>query len=167
MVLVFKNAGEGLLLKTAALLVFFLVNNTIVDRLEKCDLFSEFQYSFRSSRSAAFLLTVLSDIIARTLNRCGTTRVVALDISKAFDSTNVSYGISSQIFDLISNFLSNRRLRLVLDGKSSQKYPVNAGILHDPILMTFLMMLSVLLLSMLMILLSTLNVIKHLICGNN
>ena len=34
-------------------------------------------------------------------------------------------------------------------------------------LMTFLMMLSVILLSMLMILLSTLNVIMHLICGNN
>ena len=34
-------------------------------------------------------------------------------------------------------------------------------------LMTFLMMLSVILLSMLMILLSTLSVIRHLICGNN
>ena len=33
--------------------------------------------------------------------------------------------------------------------------------------MTFLMMLSVILQSMLMILLSTLNVIRHLICGNN
>ena len=34
-------------------------------------------------------------------------------------------------------------------------------------LMTFLMMLSVILLSMLIILLCTLNVIRHLICGNN
>ena len=34
-------------------------------------------------------------------------------------------------------------------------------------LMTFLMMLSVILLSMQMILLSTLNAIRHLICGNN
>ena len=34
-------------------------------------------------------------------------------------------------------------------------------------LMSFLMMLSVILLSMLMILLSTLNVIRHLVCGNN
>ena len=34
-------------------------------------------------------------------------------------------------------------------------------------LMTFLMMLSVIMPSMLMILLSTLSVIKHLICGNN
>ena len=38
-----------------------------------------------------------------------------------------SYGISGQIFDLISSFLSNRQLRAILDGNSSQKYPVNAG----------------------------------------
>ena len=37
-------------------------------------------------------------------------------------------GISSQIFGLISSFLSNRRLRVVLDGNSSQEYPVNAGV---------------------------------------
>ena len=34
-------------------------------------------------------------------------------------------------------------------------------------LMSFLMMLSLILLSMLMILLSTFNVIRHLVCGNN
>ena len=38
-----------------------------------------------------------------------------------------SYGISGQIFGLISSFHSNRRLRVVLDGKSSQECPVNAG----------------------------------------
>ena len=35
---------------------------------------------------------------------------------------------SGQIFGLISSFLSTRRLRVVLDGKSSQEYPVNAGV---------------------------------------
>ena len=74
------------------LLVFFLwlvkslnlklVNNRIVDHLEKCGLFSDFQYGFRSSRSTADLLTVVSDRIARAFNRSGTTRAVALDISK-------------------------------------------------------------------------------------
>ena len=39
-----------------------------------------------------------------------------------------SYGISGQIFGFISPFLSNRRLRVVLDGKSSQEYPVDAGV---------------------------------------
>ena len=38
------------------------------------------------------------------------------------------YGISGQVFGLISSFLGNRQLRVVLEGKSSQEYPVNAGV---------------------------------------
>ena len=51
--------------------------------------------------------------------------------------TNLSlqvFRISGQIFSLISSFLSNRRLRVVLDGKSSQEYPVNAGVPQGSIL---------------------------------
>ena len=50
-----------------------LENNRIVDHLEKSGLFSDFQYGFRSSRSTADLLTVVSDRIARTFNRSGAT----------------------------------------------------------------------------------------------
>ena len=45
-----------------------------------------------------------------------------------------SFGISGQIFGLISSFLSNRLLQLVLDGKSSQEYPVNVGVPQGSIL---------------------------------
>ena len=38
------------------------------------------------------------------------------------------YLISGKIFGLVSSFVSNRRLRVVLDRKSSQEYPVNAGV---------------------------------------
>ena len=41
------------------------VNNSTVDDLDKCGLFSNFQYGFSSSRSTADLLTVVSDRIAR------------------------------------------------------------------------------------------------------
>ena len=61
-----------------------LVSNRIVDHLEKCGLFSNFQYSFRSSRSTAHLLTVVSDKTARAFNRSGATGVDSLDISKTF-----------------------------------------------------------------------------------
>ena len=44
---------------------------------------------------------------------------------------------------------------------------LNHNVFDHNTLMTFLMMLSVILLSMLMILLSALIVIKYLICGNN
>ena len=67
---------------------------------------------------------------------------MALDISKAFDRVwhagllhkLKSYGISGQIFGFISSFLSNRRLRVVLDEKSSQEYPVNAGVPQGSVL---------------------------------
>ena len=67
---------------------------------------------------------------------------MALGISKVFDRVwhvgllhkLKSYGISGQIFGLISSFLSNRRLRVVLDGKSSQEYPVHAGVPQGTIL---------------------------------
>ena len=147
---VFKNVGERStaknyrpvsLLSVVSKVFEKLVNNRIVDHLKKCGLFSDFQYGFRSSRLTTDLLTVVSDRIARAFNRSGATRTVALDISKAFDSVwhdglhkLKSYGISGQIFGLISSFLSNRRLRVVLDGKYSQEYPVNAGVPQGSIL---------------------------------
>ena len=78
-----------------------------------------------------------------------------------------SYGISGQIVSLFSPFLSNRRLEVILDGKSSQEYPVNDGVLKGSVIGHTL--LYMILLSMLMKLLMfyTLSVIRHLICGNN
>ena len=61
-----------------------LVNNRIVDHLEKCRLFSDFQYGFKSYWSTADLLTFVSDRIATAFNSYGATWAVALDISKAF-----------------------------------------------------------------------------------
>ena len=81
---VFKNLGERYtaknyrplsLLSVVSKVFEKFVNNRIADHLEKCGLFSDFQYSFRSSRSTADLLTVVSDIIARTFNVA-----VALDL---------------------------------------------------------------------------------------
>ena len=91
---VFKNFGEGstaenycpVSLPFVVSKVFGkLVNNKIVDHLEKSGFFSDLQYGFRSSQSTAGLLTVESDRIARAFNRSGATQTVALNISKAFN----------------------------------------------------------------------------------
>ena len=115
--------GKGQQLKTTALSVFFLwlvkleklINNIIVDHLEKYDPFSDFQYGFRSSWSTADLLTVLSDVVARAFNRSGANWAAVVDILKAFNRVLhadllhkiKSYGISGQAFGPISSFLSN------------------------------------------------------------
>ena len=86
----------------------------------------DFQDGFKSCWSNADLLIVGSDRIAMAFNRSGATRAAALDISKAFDRVwhagllhrLRSFRISGQILGLISSFLSNRGLRVVLDGKN-------------------------------------------------
>ena len=91
----FKNVGERAtaknqrpvsLLSVVRNISEKLVNNRFVNHLEKCGLFSDFQYGFRSSQSTTDLLTVVSDRIARAFNRSRVTQAVALDGSKAFDS---------------------------------------------------------------------------------
>ena len=78
MVPVFKNVGERSttknycpvsLLSVVNKVFEKLVNNRIIDHLEKCGLFSNFQYGFRFSHATADLLTVVSDTIATAFNR--------------------------------------------------------------------------------------------------
>ena len=179
-----KNYHPVSLLSVVSKVFEKLVNNRIVDHLEKCGLFSDFQYGFRSSRSTADLLTAVSDRIARAFNRSGANQAVALDISKAFDRvgmlvffTNLSlmefqvrYSALFLLFSVIDDFewfwmeSLHKNIQLMLE---FLKAPFL--VLHFPYytLMTFLMMLSVILLSMLMILLSILGVIRLLICSNS
>ena len=82
MVHVFKNVGKRStaknyhpvsLLSVVSKVFEKLVNNRIVDHLQKCDLFSDFQCDFRSSQSTAHLLKVVSDRSAMAFNRSGAT----------------------------------------------------------------------------------------------
>ena len=145
--------------------------------------FPDFQYGFRSARSTADLLPVVSDRIARAFNRSGATRAVPLEISKAFRKVwhvchlhkrslmefQVRYLALFCLFPVINDFewfwmtSLHKNILLMLELLKAQFLVLH---LSYYILMKFLM-LSVVLLSMLMILLSALSVIRHLICGNN
>ena len=93
----------------------------------------------------------VSDRTDGAFNRSGATWAVVLEISKAVDRvwhTGLlrklkSYGVSGQIFYLISSLLSNRPLWVVLDGKSFKEYPVNAGVPQGYILGSTLFLLYI------------------------
>ena len=156
----------------------------LVDRLKKCGFFSDFQYDFRSSQSTADLLTIVPYRTASAFDRSRATRAVPFYISKAFDSvcmlvyfTNVNLMefqvrylvlfLHLSVIDSLEWFWMeslHKNIQLMLE---FLKGPFLVIIFSYCILITFLMMLSVILLSMLMILLSIVSVTGHLICGNN
>ena len=90
---VFKNVGERSTNKNYhPVSLLSMVSKVFeIDHLEKCDLFSDFQYDCRSSQSTEDLLTVVSDRIAGAFNRSGATRAVAFDIYKAFERVLFSF----------------------------------------------------------------------------
>ena len=148
---VFKNSGERSdprnyrpisLLPVISKVFESILNSSVVHHLESLELFSDHQYGFRSSRSTADLLTVITERIHRVLDVSGEARAVALDISKAFDKVwhagllhkLKAYGISGSVFELIRSFLDDRHIRVVLDGHSSAEYTVNSGVPQGSVL---------------------------------
>ena len=77
--------------------------------------------------------------------------VVHLDISKAFDKVQHDglifklkrNGISGNLLNLLSNFLSNRKERVVLNGQTSSWTDVNAGVSQGSILGSFLFLIFI------------------------
>jgi len=148
---VFKNCGERSdprnyrpisLLPIISKIFETLINTSIVNHLNSQNLFSDYQYGFRSGRSTADILTVINERIYRSLNASGETRAVALDISKAFDKVwhaglmlkLTGYGVQGSLFDIIKSFLLDREIKVVLDGQSSKAYSVNAGVPQGSVL---------------------------------
>ena len=142
---VFKGAGErsestnyrpiGLLPMISKIFECF-VNQQLLGYLEDNDLLTDCQYGFRHSRSTGDLLSLITDHFNGALDRRVEARFVALDISKVFDKvwhTGLlhklqSYGVSGRMLSIIPDFLSNRKLRVALEGQSSPTRYINSGV---------------------------------------
>ena len=138
------------------------VNNRILDHLQKCGLFSDFQDGFRSSRSTAGFLTVVSDRIAWAFK----------PFDRIWHAGVLHKRKSFKRMEFQVRYLALFLLVSVIDGfewfwMKYLKAPFLVLHFSYYTLMTCLMMLSVILASMLMIVLFALSVIRHLICRNN
>ena len=106
------------------------------------NLLSDHQYGFRKTRSTGDLLSDLTHTWSSSLRDFGESFVIALDISKAFDrvwykallSKLPAYGFTPSFCKLISSFLSNRLISVVVDGASSASFPVSSGVPQGSVL---------------------------------
>ena len=102
----------------------------------KCSLFSDFHYGFRSSQSTEDLLTIVFDKVASLLIDLELFELYHLIYQRLLTEFGMlvlshkskSCCISGRIFAHTLSFLSNRQLRVALDGQSSQEYPLNTGV---------------------------------------
>ena len=113
-----------------------MVNHHLVRYLESNGLLNDRQYGFRKNRSTGDLMSFLSERWSRSIHQFGESKVVALDISKAFDrvwhgaliSKLIAFGVGNDFSRFISSFLRDRSIRVVVDGVSSDEHRLNAGL---------------------------------------
>ena len=111
---------------------FFITNNLIASN----------QSGFKTGDSCINQLIAITHDIYSSLDKGYEVRGVFLDISKAFDKVwheGIIFklkqnGISGNLLHLMSDFLSNRKQRVILNGQFSSWTDVNAGVPQGSIL---------------------------------
>ena len=105
-------------------------------------LITEHQSGFRPGDSTINQLTSITHEIYSAFEKFDETRAVFLDISKAFDKTwheglifkLKQFGVSGNLLNLLSNYLSDRYQRVVLNGQESDWEKINAGVPQGSVL---------------------------------
>ncbi|CAG4952044.1 unnamed protein product [Colias eurytheme] len=128
-----------------------LLNNRLLAYLETHDILSDRQYGFRKNRSTGDLLVHATHLWGQAIENYGEALAVSLDISKAFDrvwhasllNRLPSYGVPPELCAWIADFLSERSIRVVIDGCTSDPFDINAGVPQGSVLSTTLFLLHI------------------------
>ena len=115
-----------------------VIFDAIYEHLTDNELLTPSQSGFRPSDSTINQLLYITHRIYAAFEESPSreTRAVFLDISKAFDKVwhdglvlkLKNYGISGPLLELIESYLSNRKQRIVLNGKCSEWSIITVGV---------------------------------------
>ena len=128
-----------------------LLNSHFIKHLESNNLLSDHQYGFHKARSTGDLLSYLTHAWSSLLRNFVESFVIALDISKALDrvwhkallAKLPVYGFTLSFCKLISSFLSNCFISVVVDGATSASFPVSSGVPQGSVLSPTLFLLFI------------------------
>ena len=113
-----------------------IITKQLLAYLETDSLLSEHQYGFRQARSTGDLLAYAVHAWSSALESYGESRVISLDISKAFDrvwhkgllAKLPMFGLHHSLIKWISSFLSHSSIAIRVDGYLSNLHSINSGV---------------------------------------
>src|SRR5277367_5043653 len=119
-----------------------IINDHLRKHLFCLTLISNHQFGFCPKHSTMDLLAYATQNWERALDKGQEIKVVALDISCAFDSVwhsgllskLMSAGIGGYVYRWIHDFLNDRYIRVVINGRESSAASINAGVPQGSIL---------------------------------
>ena len=131
-----KNCRPVSLLPVCGKIFERLIYNELFNLLLRINLISPNQSGFKPGDSCINQLLSITHEIYNSFDEGLEVRSVFLDISKTFDKVwhkgllfKLSQnGISGNLLDLLSSFLSDRKQRVLLNGQTSEWQNVTAGI---------------------------------------
>ena len=117
------------------------VRKVIMEHMNENNLFSDC-HGFRNKRSCVLQLLDVLDDWSKFYDENNQIDTVYVDIKKAFDTVPhrrlllklKNYGFEGEILKWIEDFLSNRRQRVIINGKSSEWKNVTSGIPQGSVL---------------------------------
>jgi hypothetical protein len=116
--------------------------------LEKNKVLTKLNHGFRSGYSCETQLLITINDLLKSYDKSKQIDMAILDISNAFDTTPQKllhkldqYGIRGPVHRWLTNFLTKRKMRVTLEGESSQQVTVDSGVPQGTVLGTILFLL--------------------------
>ena len=128
-----------------------IITKQLLAFLETNNLLSDHQYGFRQARSTSDLLAYAIHACSSVLDSFGETRVISLDISKAFDhvlhrgllANLPMFGLHHILIKWISSFLSDRSIAIRVHCYLSNPHSINSGVPRGSVIFPVLFILFI------------------------
>ena len=128
-----------------------IIHSNIMRHIDRHNLLTDKQHGFRTKHSCESQLLLTTHDLLRSLDNNIQTDIIIMDFSKAFDTVPhnrllyklTKYGITGNLHTWISNFLTKRKQRVVVDGEHSDWTNVRSGVPQGTVLGPLLFLLYI------------------------